>query len=276
MQGMQVDAAAKINLSLSVLRKRDDGFHEIETVVAPITLSDRLSLSESNAGIHFTCDDPTVPTGADNLVVLAAMAWFNAAQREPALSIHLEKHIPHGAGLGGGSSDAAATLLALNRGGELSREKLLDLAAALGSDVPMFLHNSAATCRGRGEKVERLAFQAKLPLLLMKPQFAVPTPWAYSRWSDSAELSDVNYATQSLDGQTFVNDLERPVFEKYLFLAEIKMWLLRQPEVAIALLSGSGSTVFAVLRDAENAETLAGRAREELDSGLWTHACETR
>ena len=116
---MQIEALAKINISLRVLRKRNDGFHEIETTIAPITLSDRLTFAESTPGIHFTCNDRTVPTGTENLVVLAAMAYLNAVKKKPAISIHLEKRIPHGAGLGGGSSDAAATLLALNRGGEL-------------------------------------------------------------------------------------------------------------------------------------------------------------
>ena len=274
LQGMQIEAPAKINLSLRVLGKRGDGFHEIETTIAPLTLADGLTFSESGQGIEFTCNDLTVPTGTDNLVVLAAMSFFGAARRDAALRIHLEKRIPHGAGLGGGSSDAAATLLALNRGNALTSDKIYELGAALGSDVPVFLKNSAAICRGRGELVEPTNIP-RLSLLLLKPEFAIPTPWAYARWANSVELREFTYQPQTFLGLTFVNDLEPPVFEKYLFLGQMKMWLLEQAEVAVALMSGSGSTMFAVLHDAKNAETLAQRARAELDPNLWTYPCTT-
>ncbi len=274
LQGMQIEAPAKINLSLRVLGKRGDGFHEIETTIAPLTLADRLTFSESGPGIEFTCNDPTVPKGTDNLVVLAAMSFFGAARRDAALRIHLEKRIPHGAGLGGGSSDAAATLLALNCDSKLTPDKICKLGAALGSDVPVFLQSSAAICRGRGELVEP-ANIPKLSLLLLKPEFGIPTPWAYAHWANSVELREFNYQPQTFLGLTFVNDLERPVFEKYLFLGQMKMWLLEQAEVAVALMSGSGSTMFAVLRDAKTAETLAQRARAELDPNLWTYKCAT-
>jgi 4-diphosphocytidyl-2-C-methyl-D-erythritol kinase len=112
-------------------------------------------------------------------------------------------------------------------------------------------------------------------MLLLKPPFAVSTAWAYSRWQDSHELSGIQYAAQEFDGQTFVNDLERPVFEKYVFLAELKSWLLRQPAVLAALMSGSGSTVFAALRDTTAGEAVMSRARAELDSELWACRCET-
>jgi 4-diphosphocytidyl-2-C-methyl-D-erythritol kinase len=115
----------------------------------------------------------------------------------------------------------------------------------------------------------------KLSLLLLKPGFAVPTSWAYSRWQRAQQIPGIRYETQRFGGQTFVNDLERPVFEKFVFLARIKMWLCDQPEVGAALMSGSGSVVFAVLRDNADATTLAQRSRVELDPELWTCACET-
>jgi 4-diphosphocytidyl-2-C-methyl-D-erythritol kinase len=108
-----------------------------------------------------------------------------------------------------------------------------------------------------------------LSLLLLKPEFGVPTPWAYSRWRDSRELPGVDYAPQKIGELVFANDLERPVFEKHLFLARMKGWLGAQPEVAAALLSGSGSTMFAVLRAPNDAEMLAARAQAELDPRLW-------
>ena len=118
--------------------------------------------------------------------------------------------------------------------------------------------------------------QQPLLVLLLKPRFGVPTQWAYSRWRDSREIPGTSYASQAFDRQAFVNDLERPVFEKFVFLAELKMWLLKQREVGAALMSGSGSTMFAVLRDGADADHLARRAKVELDPELWTCICETR
>ena len=269
---MQLFAPAKINLNFRILGRRDDGFHEIETLMAPISLADELTLEPAEQ-LHFHCDDPSLPSGDDNLVLRAARSFFAEIKEEPRVRIELKKMIPHGAGLGGGSSDAASTLLGLNEmmGNPLSPAHLTNLAAAIGSDVPFFLVRAAAVCRGRGEIVEEPAAAVPgLALLLLKPEFGVPTPWAYSRWRDARELPGINYAPQSLGALTLVNDLERPVFEKFIFLAQMKEWLRAQSEVAAALLSGSGSTVFAVLRDAATGEELARRAKAELDPLLWT------
>ena len=276
---MQLRAPAKVNLSFQIRARRPDGFHEIETLMAPISVYDQINIThaESGGGIHLTCDDASLPTGDDNLVVRAARLFCNVTNHEPALHIDLQKGIPHGAGLGGGSSDAAAVLLGLNELLEthLSVGRLAGTAGELGSDVPFFVYRSAAICRGRGELITRTALPRQLPLLLLKPGFAVPTPWAYSRWKDAAELADVSYMPQAFEGVTFFNDLERPVFEKHVFLGQEKMWLLAQPEVGAAMMSGSGSTLFAVLRDVGSADVVAHRAKEELDPDLWTCACET-
>jgi len=141
--------------------------------------------------------------------------------------------------------------------------------------VPFFLHQSAAVCRGRGERVEPVADAPVLPLLLVKPPFEVPTPWAYQRWRDSREVPGVDYGPQQFAWGALVNDLERPVFEKYLFLAELKRWLLNQPEVAGALMSGSGATVFAVLRAEEQGPMLGERLGERFGRNLWVHLCRT-
>jgi 4-diphosphocytidyl-2-C-methyl-D-erythritol kinase len=278
-QGMQVLAPAKINLSLKILDRRSDGFHEVETLIAPITLCDQIEIEKSDSGkqIEFHCDDPSVPQGDDNLIVRAVKSFLAAIKLKPAVCIELKKKIPQGAGLGGGSSDAASTLLGLNELFEtkLPREALAQIAESIGSDVPFFIFQSAAVCKGRGELVTPLKLKEKLSILLLKPEFGVPTAWAYSRWGNSREIPRVSYAAQEFDGQTFVNDLERSVFEKFVFLAQMKMWLLKQPEVGAALMSGSGSTVFAVLRENAAAERVAKRAKSELDPEFWTCACET-
>lgn len=277
---MQVIAPAKINLSLRVLARRTDGFHEIETVIAPVSLCDEITI-ERRSGKQktaFRCDDPSVPKSEENIVVRAANLFFKETKINSGVFIDLKKRIPHGAGLGGGSSDAASTLLALNElfKTNLPREALAKMAEMIGSDVPFFIFQSAAVCKGRGELVSPTRLREQLSLLLLKPAFGVPTQWAYSRWRDSCEIPGVSYVSQALDRRTFVNDLERPVFEKFVFLAQLKMWLLGQPEVGVALMSGSGSTVFAVLRDRAGAEHLAARAKVALDPQLWTCTCETR
>ena len=275
---MQLWAPAKINLSLQIKGGRADGFHEIETLMAPISLADRLTIEKSQrAGvIDFSCDDNSLPVGEDNLVVRAAKLFRERTGNRSGIAITLEKKIPHGAGLGGGSSDAASTLMGLNElfQARLPEDELLKLAAELGSDVPFFIVRSAAVCRGRGELVTPVALEARFDLLLLKPNFGVPTPWAYRRWKDSRELPGIDYAAQELDGIRFVNDLERPVFEKFVFLARLKTWLREQPEVAVGLMSGSGSTMLGILRSAAACERLAARAESEIDATLWSCACE--
>jgi 4-diphosphocytidyl-2-C-methyl-D-erythritol kinase len=280
---MQVFAPAKVNLTLKILGLRGDGFHEIETLITPISLCDEIRIEGggNKKGIEFLCDDPSVPTAEDNLVVRAANLFFEVTGLAPVVSIELKKKIPHGAGLGGGSSDAASTLLALNQlfETELSREALAKMAETLGSDVPFFVSKSAAICRGRGELVTPIQLPGRLSILLLKPGFGVSTEWAYSRWQASRRIPRVPYAGQEFSGRTFFNDLELPVFEKFVFLAHVKMWLIKQPEVGAALMSGSGSTMFAVMRpnvSLVQTDLVAKRAKAELDPELWTCACETR
>jgi len=276
---MQLYAPAKINLSFEIKGRREDGFHEIETFMAPISLADRLTIErgKTTGGLQFTCDDSSLPDGEENLVVQAARLFQKATKIGAGVEIALEKRIPHGAGLGGGSSDAATTLLGLNELFEtrLGQKDLIELAAQIGSDVPFFIPGSAANCRGRGEIVEPTRLPASFNLLLVKPDFGVPTPWAYERWKNSRELPGVSYEAQKFSGVRFVNDLERPVFEKFVLLGYLKTWLRVQPEVGAALLSGSGSTVFAVLRDGVDPEKLVARLCENIDSNIWTHVCTT-
>ena len=278
MSAIEFLAPAKINLSLAIKSRREDGFHEIETLMCPISVFDRLEIeAREEGGLEFVCDDPSIPAGEENLVVRAAKLFCGEVGIEPHLRIALAKAIPHGAGLGGGSSDAATVLLALNGLFQtlLSTETLAAMAADLGSDVPFFIYQSAAICRGRGEQVAPVELPHQLPLLLIKPPFGVPTPWAYQRWRDSMELPSVSYNPQKFDWGTLSNDLERPVFEKYLFLALLKGWLRAQPEVEGALMSGSGSTVFALLHQKEQGIALGERLAQEFGSDLWVYLCET-
>jgi 4-diphosphocytidyl-2-C-methyl-D-erythritol kinase len=246
--------------------------------MCPISLFDRVELAHREGeGIEFSCDDPTLPVNDDNLAVRAARLFCTECGLQPNLRIALAKEIPHGAGLGGGSSDAATILLGLDAlfGTRLPVETLAALGAQLGSDIPFFLYRSPAVIRGRGEIVEPVTFAHELPLLLIRPPFGVPTPWAYSRWRDSRELPGVTYESQSFLWGTLRNDLERPVFEKHLFLAQLKTWLLEQAEVRGSLMSGSGSTVFAVLREKELGYGLGERLAQTFGTDLWCYLCET-
>ena len=274
MSTLTLQAPAKLNLSLRELGRRDDGFHEIDTLMVRLPgLADALEFEESTA-FSFHCDDPLLPADDGNLVVRAVRAYEAAVGADCGFTVTLRKKIPHGAGLGGGSSDAAATLIGLDRlhDGRLGVKRLGELAAAIGSDVPFFLSESAARCRGRGEKIEAVPSPVSRRVLLLKPAFGVATPDAYRRWQKSRELPGVLYAVQTIGDMELCNDLESPVFEKHRFLAELKQWLLARDECAAALLAGSGSTVFAILHEGMDGDALAKCARDELDPGLW-HWC---
>ncbi|HEY5753300.1 MAG TPA: 4-(cytidine 5'-diphospho)-2-C-methyl-D-erythritol kinase [Chthoniobacterales bacterium] len=262
-------APAKINLSLEVLGKRPDGFHDLQSLFCPISLVDELHFERADR-FGFSCSDPSIPTDETNLVAKAANSFGNSVL--PNVRVHLEKRIPHSAGLGGGSSDAATTLLALN---ELALEpksfaELCETAALLGSDVPFFLHRSAAWCEGRGERVTPVKLESPFAVLLFKPPFGVPTPWAYKNLAGSRELPGISYSPQQTVAGALVNHLERPVFEKYVLLALVKKWLLGQPETLGALMSGSGSTMFALARTQSDAEALRERILEEFGADNWT------
>jgi len=277
MSTFTLQAPAKLNLSLRVLGRRDDGFHEIDTLMVKLPgLADQLEFSRAD-DFSFICNDPSVPGDDRNLVVKAAKAYEAATGVRCRCAISLKKIIPHGAGLGGGSSDAAMTLLGLNRlhDYKLGVDQLHELAASLGSDIPFFLTTGASRCTGRGEKIEPAPSPPVMPVLLLKPSFPVPTPDAYGRWEQSLELPGIDYSEQKIHGLSLVNDLERPVFEKHRFLAELKQWLLERQETAAVMMSGSGSTVFTILKDGADGDSLAKCARHELDHGLWHWAGST-
>lgn len=265
-------APCKVNVSLRVLGKRADGFHEVDTVMVPLELCDELEFSPASS-LEMSCDAPGVPVDESNLVMKAGRLMERELGRPMPWHVHLVKKVPHGAGLGGGSSDAACALAALNalEHGGLTPERLVELAGEIGSDVGFFVAGAACCCTGRGEKVEPLPeWREWTPrVVLLKPSFGVSTPDAYRRWASSRELPGIPYGEQQVDGRVLVNDLERPVFEKHLFLAEMKRWLLERPGVRGAMMSGSGSTMFAVVEDGNAARSLMEEAARELDPTLW-------
>lgn len=267
-------APAKINLSLRVTGKRDDGYHNVDILMAKLDLTDSLDFHNSRT-TTLQCEMPGVPTDESNLVIKAVREFEKAYGRKAKQKITLTKNIPHGAGLGGGSSDAAITLRACNDiiGTNYSDEELSTMAAALGSDVPFFLNPVISRCTGRGEIVTPVPELAEWssPIVLLKPQFAVSTPSAYKLLRGAHRIKGVNYNPQVIDGIKLVNELERAVFTKFPVLGFTKMWLLGQPGVRAALMCGSGSTLFALTETPEQALAVAEAARAELDPTLWSY-----
>lgn len=262
-------AKAKVNLSLRVMGKRDDGFHAVETRMAPISLADELEFYRADI-YRLECDAEGVPLDETNLVTKAVRLFERETGIQCRWSVKLIKNVPHGAGLGGGSSDAAAVMRGLNvlEGAGLSLPRMAELLGEIGSDVPFFAYDSVCDCSGRGEIVQPVEWDHEVTMLLLKPSFGVSTPEAYRAWKGAHALPDVNYSAQYFPWGELVNDLEKPVFMKHRFLAEMKMWLLAQPEVTGAMMSGSGSTFMAVLDKQDTGEVLE-RARQELDPTLW-------
>lgn len=276
----EIEAPAKTNLWLRVLGKREDGFHEIDTRMVSLHLADRLRLRwREDDAVVLRCSDEGLPTGEENLAVRAVRALEKHCGKVFAVSIELTKKIPSGAGLGGGSSDAAAVLLAIRDMAklDLSDEELAGVGATIGSDIPFFIHRRPCDCRGRGELVEPVAEEVpSLPVLLAKPAFGISAAWAYRHFADSSEYEGFSYAPQERSWGTMINDLERPVFEKFPVLGEMKSWLLAQPEVDAALLSGSGSTMLAVLSQTGDRGELVDRVRQRCGESTWIHSGKTR
>jgi 4-diphosphocytidyl-2-C-methyl-D-erythritol kinase len=280
------ESPCKVNLLLNILGRRPDGFHELESVFQPVKLCDQLSFTRGGVGIQLTCDDPTLPTDETNLVHRAATKFLAVARITDDVRIHLTKHIPLAAGLGGGSGNAATTLLGLNElfGTPLTLEQLHPLAAALGSDVNFFLQNQPALATGRGERIESLEnFPALrgVSFLLLHPGFGISTPWAYqnlARFPAALNglpgrarklISLLQTADLTAAGREFYNSLEAPALEKYPVLA-LYQEFLREHGAAATLMSGSGSTTFAVFRERIEAEAALEKFRRRFGERCWT------
>jgi 4-diphosphocytidyl-2-C-methyl-D-erythritol kinase len=275
-KSITVTAPAKINLSLRVIGKRSDGFHEVDTWMTPVPgLFDTLTFTSNDEAL-LTCDVPEIPVDESNLIIKATRLFEKLSKTSCRAHIHLEKRIPHGAGLGGGSSDAAATLRAWNQwhGFPLDDSSMHAAAAELGSDVPFFLNGTTARASGRGEILSPADAPPRQCIVIFKPSFSVSTPDAYARWKDAAALPGVSYDAVDFPWGTLQNDLEKPVFGKFLFLAELKNWLNSRPEVRTAFMSGSGSSLFALLSDGNMAEALIQTVRDRLDPVVWAWSGE--
>jgi 4-diphosphocytidyl-2-C-methyl-D-erythritol kinase len=253
--GLLVRAPAKINLSLLIAGRRADGFHEIETVMSKIDWYDEL-LFECGVkeGIEVVCAGVWAPEGESNLVYQACKMLYEAAGVSPKIKVTLTKNIPAGAGLGGGSSDAAAALMGLNRFAELGvgEDELVEIAGRLGSDVGFFLGGPLAFCTGRGEKIKKIEEKFSFTAILVLPDVSVSTKKVYENYVHNQDVSDTlrgqinKFVTEKkidLVCRMCANMLEKSCFELYEELAGLKS-RIEALGVGCVWLSGSGSSMY--------------------------------
>lgn len=256
---IKVAAPAKINLFLEILGKRPDGYHEIETVMQEVSLFDYIYIENYKKSIEFSCSNPKLPTGEDNLVLKAVRLLQKESGISGGARIYLDKKIPIGAGLGGGSSDAVATLLGLNKLWQLGydEKKLMSLAGKLGSDTPFFVIGNTALCKGRGEVIIPYPLKVTYNYVIIYPKFEISTAMVYENFKINLtkNLKDVNFFLQTLLlgnpeklGACLHNRLEEVVFKLYPGLEKIKK-TLAGVDFCGTLLSGSGSALYALCKE---------------------------
>ena len=272
---MVLSSNAKINLFLKITGKRPDGYHELETVMVPIDLADTMTFSE-HPEILLACDDPSLPVDSQNLVIRAANLLREKTGVRKGAKIQLRKKIPIGAGLGGGSSNATHALKGLNQIWKLNLgdDELEKLAGELGSDTAFFVRNRPAFATGRGEKLRPLHVEEPIPLLLLNFGFGSSTAWAYRNFVPGGNGAPKPPSGTVLDRVTAAellwNDLEKPVFRKFPILAMALEFLEKQPGVSGAGMSGSGSTLFAILESAKAGRTLLKALEKRYSTKVWT------
>ena len=283
---LEKKSPCKVNLLLNILGRRPDGFHELETVMQPVNLCDEMTFARAGSSLQLTCSHPGLPADAKNLVHRAATAFLAAANISDGVKIHLQKNLPLAGGIGGGSANAAVTFTALNElfGAPLPLAKLHELAAALGSDVPFFLHDRPALATGRGEKVQPLenfsALKGKA-FFLVHPGFGISTPGSYQNLARFPEALNGRPGRAAklvarLQGNDWpaiahgcYNSLEAPAFEKFPVLPLYREFL-REHGALVSLMSGSGSTTFAIAENLAAADALAEKFKSQFGDQGWT------
>jgi 4-diphosphocytidyl-2-C-methyl-D-erythritol kinase len=259
-------APAKINLFLRVLRKRPDGYHDLASVMQQISIYDELEYTLRPEGISLHCPGTDLPTDEKNLIYRAAQAIFSYAGYEAGVEIILNKHIPAAAGLGGGSSDAATTLMALNDQCSLGLKKteLMKLGAKLGADVPFFIFATSAFATGIGDKLQTLSDLPKLNMVLINPAFPLSTKTVYENLNLTLTKKKNNYSIPRFYAlgdviRELCNDLEAVSLQMHPELNDFKQMLMNAGALG-ALMSGSGPTLFGIFAD----ETSAKEARNAI------------
>jgi len=260
---------AKVNLYLRVIRRREDGYHDILSLMQRISLCDELTFSPNRSGIVVHCPDTTLPEDEGNIVYRAAAAFFSRIGRSSGVEITVRKRIPIAAGLGGGSSNAATTLMTLNEmyGLPLTRHELMKIGTVLGADVPFFILGKTAWASGIGDRFSESSILPTFWFVLINPGFEISTKLVYQRLNLGLTKQGINYSIPRFSTQEdliggLTNDLETVTVKLHPILDEIKTLLLASGARG-ALMSGSGPTVFGIFTERES----AGEAERNLGQG---------
>lgn len=273
---ISVKALAKINLGLDVVRKREDGYHEVRMIMQTIHLFDRLEIKKNKAGqIHIETNLSFLPTNENNLVYKAAKLLIEEFKMQEGVDVRLQKHIPVAAGMAGGSTDAAAVLYGMNRIFKLglSKEDLMKRGVKIGADVPYCIMRGTALAEGIGEKLTALPPMVKCPVLIAKPQISVSTKFVYENLRLNAAtvhpdidrlLKDIQEKDLRKIASDMGNVLETVTIPNFPVIAKIKEHMLEHGALN-AMMSGSGPTVFGLFDSAEQAEAACDAMKE---SGL--------
>lgn len=258
METIILNSCAKINIGLNILRKRSDGFHDIETVFYPVKLCDTISFRKADQ-FRFTCENNLLKNNHDNLIIRAKNKIEKLSGIKISAEIFLAKYIPIGGGLGGGSSNAASTLRGLNMLFDLKLNdiELRNAALELGSDVPFFFENVPCLGTGRGEILEKVDFHFKYPVLIVNPQIHISTKWAFDNVTpeiNRKSIKEILLENPSVENfrECFTNDFENVVFSRYPEIKAIKESMYASGAI-FSLMSGSGSTVYGIFRTYSNA-----------------------
>lgn len=250
---------AKVNLFLKVLRKREDGYHDLLSLMQRIDLCDEMTFERTGGGIQLRCPGTTLPEDGGNIVYRAAAAFFSRIGTPPDIGITLRKRIPVAAGLGGGSSNAATTLLTLNEmhGAPLAQEELREIGTGLGADVPFFIFGKTAWASGIGDRLQEAPPLPPLHLLLVNPGFEISTKSVYQGLNLGLTKEAIHYSIprfSTVDDlvRGIMNDLESVSLRLHPVLNQIKALLMKNGARG-ALMSGSGPTVFGIFPDEESA-----------------------
>lgn len=268
MNAITLLAPAKINLCLSVLGKRTDGYHEVEMLMQMVGLYDEVTVARASSGVTVTCDSGAVPTGEGNIAWKAAAAMLERARAGTGLSVHISKRIPVAAGLGGGSSDAAAVLSAANSllAMGLDKEALASIGTGLGMDVPFFFYGPLALARGRGELLSTLSTLPKFWVLLVNPGFETSTAWVYKnlnlRLTRKVDCTKIAGLSVRNIAQHLHNDLETVTAEAHPVIKKIEGMLIARGALG-ARMSGSGPTIFGIFEDEQGCRVAADALSRE-------------
>lgn len=277
MKELVIESSAKINLGLKIIKKRTDGYHEIQTILQQIGLFDQLKIKMVSSGIHVVCQNENVPEDKRNLVYKAAQLLIQTAGIKNGVHVCIDKKIPVGAGLGGGSSNAAATLIGMNQlwGLGFDKNKLISIGKKIGADVPFFIFGNTAWATGIGDKLYKLPAAPTMWLALIFPNIHISTHWVYENLNlgltrennniKMLEFALVNHNIFEI-GRYLYNDLESVVIRKHPEIQEIKDVLCSMGAIG-SLMSGSGSSVFGLFLNKEEA---ANVCRELIKNKNWT------